>query len=87
MAQWINVLRNNSFVNPTQLPLLCGNSGAVALAERGPTEGQSGVANPYMRPEKCKGSGDSRARKFVATALPKTGASNQNTSFVFIKNL
>ena len=25
MAQWINVLRNNSFVNPMQLPLLCRN--------------------------------------------------------------
>ena len=35
MAQWINVLRNNSFVNPTRLPLLCRNSRAVALAEPG----------------------------------------------------
>ena len=35
MAQWINVFRNNSFVNPTQLPLLCRNSRAVALAEPG----------------------------------------------------
>ena len=35
MVQWINVLRNNSFVNPTQLPLLCRNSRAVALAEPG----------------------------------------------------
>ena len=33
MAQWINVLRNNTFVNPTRLPLLCRNSRAVALAE------------------------------------------------------
>ena len=37
MAQWINVFRNNSFVNPTQLPLLCRNSRAVALAEPGLT--------------------------------------------------
>ena len=37
MAQWINVLRNNSFVNPTRLPLLCRNSRAVALAEPGLT--------------------------------------------------
>ena len=39
MAQWINVFRNNSFVNPTQLPLLCRNSRAVALAELGLTAG------------------------------------------------
>ena len=39
MAQWINVFRNNSFVNPTRLPLLCRNSRAVALAELGLTAG------------------------------------------------
>ena len=39
MAQWINVLRKNSFVNPTRLPLLCRNSRAVALAEPGLTAG------------------------------------------------
>ena len=39
MAQWINVFRNNSFVNPMQLPLLCRNSRAVALAEPGFTAG------------------------------------------------
>ena len=39
MAQWINVLQNNSFVNPTRLPLLCRNSRAVALAEPGLTAG------------------------------------------------
>ena len=39
MAQWINVFRNNSFVNPTRLPLLCRNSRAVALAESGLTAG------------------------------------------------
>ena len=35
MAQWINVFRNNSFINPTQLPLLCRNSRAVALVQLG----------------------------------------------------
>ena len=35
MAQWINILRNNSFVNPTRLLLLFRNSKAVALAELG----------------------------------------------------
>ena len=39
MAQWINVLWNNSFVNPTRLPLLCRNSRAVALAKPGLTAG------------------------------------------------
>ena len=39
MAQWINVFRNNSFVNPTRLPLLCRNPRAVALAELGLTAG------------------------------------------------
>ena len=39
MAQWINVFRNNSFVNLTRLPLLCRNSSAVALAEPGLTAG------------------------------------------------
>ena len=39
MAQWINVFRNNSFINPTRLPLLCRNSRAVALAEPGLTAG------------------------------------------------
>ena len=32
MAQWINLNRNNSFVNPRRLPLLCGIPGAVHLA-------------------------------------------------------
>ena len=39
MAQWINVFRNNSFVNPMRLPLLYRNSRAVALAEPGLTAG------------------------------------------------
>ena len=39
MVQRINVLRNNSFLNPTQLPLLCRNSRAIALVEPGLTAG------------------------------------------------
>ena len=39
MVQWINVLQNNSFINPTQLPLLCRNSRAIAPAELGLTAG------------------------------------------------
>ena len=50
MAQWINVFRNNSFVNPTRLPLLCRNSRAVALAEPGLTAGwQAGWLIDEMR--------------------------------------
>ena len=33
--QWINVLRNNSFVNLMQLPWLCEKTGALALAQPG----------------------------------------------------
>ena len=39
MVQWINVYRNNSFINPTQLPLLCRNFRAVALTEPDLTAG------------------------------------------------
>ena len=38
MVQWMNVLRNNRFVNP-MLPLLCRNSTAVVLAEPDLTAG------------------------------------------------
>ena len=33
MAQWVNRLRNNIFVNPLPLPLLCEISGALHLAQ------------------------------------------------------
>ena len=39
MAQWTNLNRNSSFVNPPPLPVLCGVSGAVHLAEPGLTAG------------------------------------------------
>ena len=35
MAQWVNRLRNNSFVNAMGLPLLCLISGAIHLAQPG----------------------------------------------------
>ena len=35
MAQWVNRLRNNIFVNLPPLPLLCEISGALHLAQRG----------------------------------------------------
>ena len=40
MAQWINVLRNNGFLNPTRLPLLCEKTGALVIAEPGLTGGR-----------------------------------------------
>ena len=35
MAQWVNHLQNNIFVNPLPLPLLCEISGALHLAQPG----------------------------------------------------
>ena len=39
MAQWINRLRNNIFVNPPPLPLSCEISGTLHLAQPGLTAG------------------------------------------------
>ena len=39
MAQWANHLRNNIFVNPPPLSLLCEISGALHLAQQGLTAG------------------------------------------------
>ena len=39
MVQWVNRLRNNIFVNPSPLPLLCKSSGALHLAQPGLTAG------------------------------------------------
>ena len=39
MAQWVSRLRNNIFVNPPPLPLLCESSGALHLAQPGLTAG------------------------------------------------
>ena len=39
MAQWVNRLRNNIFVNPPPLPLSCEISGALHLAQSGLTAG------------------------------------------------
>ena len=38
MAQWVNRLRNNIFVNPPPLPLSCEISGALHLAQLGLTQ-------------------------------------------------
>ena len=43
MAQWVNRLRNNIFVNPPPLSLLCEISGALHLAQPGLTAGRLAV--------------------------------------------
>ena len=40
MAQWVNCLRNNIFINPPPLPLLCEISGPLHLAQLGFTAGR-----------------------------------------------
>ena len=40
MAQWVNRLWNNIFVNPLPLPLSCEISGALHLAQPGLTAGR-----------------------------------------------
>ena len=40
MAQWVNRLRKNIFVNPPPLPLLCKISGALHLVQLGLTAGR-----------------------------------------------
>ena len=39
MAHWVNLLRNNTFVNPPPLPLLCEISGALHLEQPSLTAG------------------------------------------------
>ena len=46
MAQWVSRFRNNIFVNPPPLHLLCEISGALHLAQPGLTAGrQAGRRN------------------------------------------
>ena len=49
MAQWINVLWNNGFVNPMRLPLLCEKTGALAIVELGLTSGRQ-IGQQFGRP-------------------------------------
>ena len=57
MAQWINVLRNNDFVNSTRLPLLCEKTGTLAIVEPGLMAGRLAVwqaGRPLGRRIWCK---------------------------------
>ena len=50
MAQWVNRLRNNIFVNPPPLPLSCEISGALHLVQLGLAAGrQAGRQTKYMQ--------------------------------------
>ena len=49
MAQWVNRLRNNIFVNPPPLPLLCEISGALHLAQPGLTVGRQAGRQAVIR--------------------------------------
>ena len=50
MAQWINRLRNNIFINPPPLPLSCEISGALHLVQPGLTAGWlAGWLTKYRR--------------------------------------
>ena len=54
MAQWVNRLQNNIFVNPPPLPLSCEISGALHLAQPGLMAGrlagrQAGWLMKYRR--------------------------------------
>ena len=53
MVQWINVLRNNGFVNPSRLPLLCEKTGALAIVEPGLMAGRQ-FGRPLGRRICCK---------------------------------
>ena len=53
MAQWVNRLRNNIFVNPPPLPLWCEISGALHLAQPGLTAGW-----PSVRPAGRRNTGE-----------------------------
>ena len=45
MVQWINLNQNNSFINQTQLPLLCETFGAILLVLEGLIAGRQARNN------------------------------------------
>ena len=73
MAQWVNCLRNNIFVNTSPLPLLCEISGAQHLVQPNLTVGwRAGLADEIqMNFEIFKvGCRSKYARYSIITALP-----------------
>ena len=59
MAQWVNRLRNNIFVNPPPLPLSCEISGVLHLAQPGLMAGWLAV-RPSVRPAGRRNTGEFR---------------------------
>ena len=57
MAQWVNRLQNNIFVNPPPLPLLCEIFGALHLAQLGLTAGRQ-AGWPSVRPSGRRNTGE-----------------------------
>ena len=53
MAQWINIFRNDGFVNPTRLPFLSETAGALAIVDPGLTAGRQ-ASRPLGRRNCCK---------------------------------
>ena len=49
MAQWVNRPRNNIFVNPPPLPLLCEISGALHLAQPGLKAGGRRITGEFLK--------------------------------------
>ena len=49
MAQWVNCLRNNIFINPPPLPLLCEISSALHLAQLDLTAGRQAGGRLVLR--------------------------------------
>ena len=59
MAQWVNRLRNNIFVNPPPLPLLCEIFGALHLVQPGLTAGRQ-AGRLAVRPSGRRNTGEFR---------------------------
>ena len=53
MAQWVNRLRNNIFINLPTLPLLCEISGALHLAQPGLTAGRQVAGVVWLTLNTC----------------------------------
>ena len=56
MVQWIDLHRNNSFVNRTQLPMLCKKSGVMLLVLVGFMTGRPAIRRNTGRFENFKNS-------------------------------
>ena len=66
VAQWINLHRNNIFINWTRLPLLCEKSGTILLALVDLTAGRQAVRRNKGRFEILESSTDRIVRNFTA---------------------